>query len=147
MKKSVFKSLYFPKWCQIFDSSPLLTFSKFNNFFWVCWFLAKSLFNFVSLHGKLHNRYYQNSHILRRPQKYDETVKLFLTLLSNFKYNLESLESCLLRIFELYLKSMMPASACALCCWWSKGQLISKCLVGVFNSPKKWPKTIRLEVP
>ena len=29
----------------------------------------------------------------------------------------------------------------------SKGQLISKCLFGVFNSPKKRMKTIRLEVP
>ena len=28
-----------------------------------------------------------------------------------------------------------------------KGQLISKCLFGVFNSPKKWTKIIRLEVP
>ena len=27
-----------------------------------------------------------------------------------------------------------------------KGQLISKCLFGVFNSPKKRTKTIRLEV-
>ena len=29
----------------------------------------------------------------------------------------------------------------------SKGQLISKCLFGVFNSPKKQTKTIQLEVP
>ena len=29
----------------------------------------------------------------------------------------------------------------------AKGQLISKCLFGVFNSPKKPTKTIRLEVP
>ena len=28
-----------------------------------------------------------------------------------------------------------------------KGQLISKCLFGVFNSPKKLMKTIRIEVP
>ena len=40
---SIFKSLYFLKWCPIFDSSPLLQFSKFNNFLWVCWFLAKNL--------------------------------------------------------------------------------------------------------
>ena len=45
-----FKSLYFLKWCPIFDSSPLLQFSKFNN-------LAKNLSNFVSLSWKLHNRY------------------------------------------------------------------------------------------
>jgi hypothetical protein len=28
-----------------------------------------------------------------------------------------------------------------------KGQLISKCIFRVFNSPKKRPKTIRVEVP
>jgi hypothetical protein len=54
---SIFKSLYFLKWCPIFDSSPLLQFSKFNNFIWVCWFSAKKLSNFVSLPWKLHNRY------------------------------------------------------------------------------------------
>ena len=31
--------------------------------------------------------------------------------------------------------------------WSVKGQLISTCLFGVFNSPKKRTKTIRLEVP
>ena len=30
---------------------------------------------------------------------------------------------------------------------YTKGQIISKCLFGVFNSPKKRTKTIRLEVP
>ena len=29
----------------------------------------------------------------------------------------------------------------------TKGQLFLKCLFGFFNSPKKWTKTIRLEVP
>ena len=29
----------------------------------------------------------------------------------------------------------------------TKGQLISKCIFGVFNSSKKWTKTNRLEVP
>ena len=29
----------------------------------------------------------------------------------------------------------------------AKGQLISKCLFVVFNSPKKQTKTIRLEIP
>ena len=28
----------------IFDSSPLIQNSKFNNFLWVCWFLGKNLF-------------------------------------------------------------------------------------------------------
>ena len=31
----IFKSLYFLKWCPIFDSSPLLQISKFNNFIWL----------------------------------------------------------------------------------------------------------------
>ena len=31
--------------------------------------------------------------------------------------------------------------------WEPKGQLVSKCLFGAFNSPKKRTKTIRLEVP
>jgi hypothetical protein len=42
-----FKSLYFLKWCPIFDTSPFTQFSKFNNFLWVCWFLGKNIFNFV----------------------------------------------------------------------------------------------------
>ena len=32
---SIFKSLYFLKWYSIFHSSPLLQFSKFNNFIWL----------------------------------------------------------------------------------------------------------------
>ena len=43
----IFKSLYFLKWCPIFDTSPLTQFSKLNNFLWVCWFLGKNLFDFV----------------------------------------------------------------------------------------------------
>ena len=42
---SIFKSLYFLKWCPIFDTSPWTQFSKFNNFLWVCWFLGKNLSN------------------------------------------------------------------------------------------------------
>ena len=30
-------------WCPIFDSLPLIQNSKFNNFFWVCWFFCKNL--------------------------------------------------------------------------------------------------------
>ena len=36
---------------------PLIQFSKFNNFLWVCWFLAKNLSNFVPPVWKLHNPY------------------------------------------------------------------------------------------
>ena len=46
-----FKSLYFLKWC------PILQFSKFNNYLWVCWFLGKNISNFVSPDLKLHNLY------------------------------------------------------------------------------------------
>ena len=37
---SIFKSLYFLKWCPIYDSSPLQQFSKFKYFLWICWFLG-----------------------------------------------------------------------------------------------------------
>ena len=39
--------LLFLKWCLFFDTSPLIQFSKFNNCLWVCWFLGKSLSNFI----------------------------------------------------------------------------------------------------
>ena len=39
--------LLFLKWCLFFDTSPLIQFSKFNNFLWACWFLGKNLSNFV----------------------------------------------------------------------------------------------------
>ena len=55
---SIFKSLYFLKWCPIFDTSPLHQFSKFNNFLWVCWFLGKNLSSFVYPAWKLDNPYY-----------------------------------------------------------------------------------------
>ena len=54
---SLFKSLYFQKWCPIFDTSPLTQFSRFNNFLWVCLFLGKNLSNFVPPVWKLHNPY------------------------------------------------------------------------------------------
>jgi hypothetical protein len=37
--------------------SPLVQFSKFNNFLWICWFLCKNLSNFVYPVWKLHNPY------------------------------------------------------------------------------------------
>ena len=46
----------------LFDSLPLLQFSKFGNFIWLQ-FLAENLSNFVSLPWKLHNQYYHNLHI------------------------------------------------------------------------------------
>ena len=58
--KSAFKS-YFLKWCPTFDISALHQFSKFNNFLWVCWFLGKNIFNFVSPTLKLDNPYWHSS--------------------------------------------------------------------------------------
>ena len=52
---SIFKSLYFLKWCPIFECLPLLQFSIIS--FNYSWFLAKNLFSFVSLPWKLHHRY------------------------------------------------------------------------------------------
>ena len=54
---SIFRSIYFLKWCPIFDTSPLTQFSNFNNFLWVCWFLGKNLSSFVPPVWKLHNPY------------------------------------------------------------------------------------------
>ena len=48
----------------LFDTSPLVQFSKFKNFHWVCWFLGKNLSNFVPPVWKLHNPY---CHILYKP--------------------------------------------------------------------------------
>ena len=43
----------------LFDTSPLVQFSKFKNFPWVCWFLGKNLSNFIYPVWKLHNPYWQ----------------------------------------------------------------------------------------
>ena len=80
---TIFKSLYFLKWCPIFDSSPLLQFSKFNNFIWLqlIRFLAKNISNFVSLSWKLHNRYCRNDVAL---------VGHFIVLLFQVRRNIET---------------------------------------------------------
>ena len=39
------------------DTFPLIQFSKFNNFLWVCWFSGKNISNFVSPVWKLYNPY------------------------------------------------------------------------------------------
>ena len=66
MITSIFKSLYFLKWCPIFDTSPLTQFSKFNNFLWVCWFLGKNISNFVYSAWKLNNPYCHNRYAGKR---------------------------------------------------------------------------------
>ena len=50
-------------WCPIFDSSPLIPNSKFNNFLLVCWLFCKNLSNFVSPAWKLHNPYCRNTNV------------------------------------------------------------------------------------
>ena len=57
---SIFKSLYFLKWCPIFETYPLHQFSKFNNFLWICWFLGKNISNFILPVWKLDNPCYHN---------------------------------------------------------------------------------------
>ena len=46
LKTSIFKSLYYLKWCPIFDSSPLFQFSKFNNFIWLQLIFSQKPFYF-----------------------------------------------------------------------------------------------------
>ena len=58
MQKSDFVKLI------ISHCSPLVQFSKFNNFLWVCWFLCKNLSSFVYPVWKLHNPYCHNVHCL-----------------------------------------------------------------------------------
>ena len=41
----------------LFDTFPLIQFSKFNNFLWVCWFLGKNRSNFVPPVWNLHISY------------------------------------------------------------------------------------------
>ena len=45
----------------MFWGSPLVQFSKFNNFHWVCWFSCKNLSNFVYPVWKLYNLYCHNN--------------------------------------------------------------------------------------
>ena len=56
MKYSSLKTVIFASYW----GSPLVQFSKFKIFLWVCWFLCKNLSNFVSLPWKFHNPYCHN---------------------------------------------------------------------------------------
>ena len=57
LKQSTLKALIFVRYWGF----PLVQNSKFNNFLWVCWFLGKNLFNFVSTVWKPHKSYCHNS--------------------------------------------------------------------------------------
>ena len=63
------------KFWHFFDTSPLHHFSKFYNFFWVCWFIGKNLSNFVPPTLKLDNPYYHTLHTTpfsKNPSVYTE---------------------------------------------------------------------------
>ena len=64
-----------------FDTSPLHQFSKSNIFLWVCWFLGKNCFDFVSPDSKLHNQYYKK-YILPAPGATGPSV---ITMIITFK--------------------------------------------------------------
>ena len=52
---------------------PLVQFSEFNNFLWVCGFLCKNLSNFLYLVWKLHNPYCHSVHYLKKREAIDGT--------------------------------------------------------------------------
>ena len=62
IQENIFLNFLLLKWCPIFDSSPLIQNSKFNNFLWLCWFLCKYLSNFIHLSWKLRNPYCHNTY-------------------------------------------------------------------------------------
>ena len=75
----------------LFDTSPLIQFSKFNNFLWVCWFLRKNLSNFVPPVWKLHNPYYHIIHSLFMGVHC--TVSMYLCIcMVFFKIGLQSID-------------------------------------------------------
>ena len=57
LKYSTLQSLIFASYW----GSPVVQFSKFNKFLWVCWFLGKHLADFVYSDLKLHNLYCHNT--------------------------------------------------------------------------------------
>ena len=90
LSKSIFKSLYFLKWCPIFDTSPLTQFSKFNNSLWVCWFLGKNLSNFVPPVWKIHNPYchtdYFSSGTIGSSLRSQKNIKLQCVSVTKFHF-------------------------------------------------------------
>ena len=78
MKYSTLKTVIFASYW----GSPLVQFSKFKNFLWVCWFLCKNLSNFVSLPWKFHNPYCHNKQW--SSQKKEKKYKIFITFFLAF---------------------------------------------------------------
>ena len=71
----------------LFDTSPMTQFSKFNNFFWVCWFLGKNLSNFVPPAWKLYNSYCHNAQWMKFA-KYFLTRSWFCGLKSKLSFSI-----------------------------------------------------------
>ena len=71
----------------LFDTSPLVQFSKFTNFLFVCWFLGKNLSNFVPPVWKLHTPYCHNQHTPKLSNS--QILALFGSspLIQNTKFN------------------------------------------------------------
>ena len=68
----------------LFDTSPLVQFSKFKNFLWVCWFFGKNLSNFVTPIWKLHKPYCHNVEVvyLWLSQSKNLTIKAIMFIYS-----------------------------------------------------------------
>ena len=78
--------------------SPVVQFSKFQNFLWVCWFLGKNLSNLIYPVWKLHNPYCHKNHTIwhkTRPSTYWHIANPLLkesSSLSIFPQNLSLLQ-------------------------------------------------------
>ena len=113
MITSIFKSLYFLKWCPIFDTSPLTQFSKINNFLWVCWFLAKNLSNFLPLSLKLDNPNYHRGHLVIKSTSFKVlpvSLSEVFQLECNLKFSSVQAFSKVKDILSVCLASLTPLS-------------------------------------
>ena len=75
----------------LFDTSPLVQFSKFKNFLWVGWFLGKNLSDFVPPVWKLHYPYCHRQYTLCMKNSLPILKSHILLFSPNFKtrFNLE----------------------------------------------------------
>ena len=87
----------------LFDTSPLIQFSKFNNYLWVCSFLGKNLPNFLPPVWKLHNPYCHSSGLDMCYLFRLETLKVTQVILG-------CVEHTVLPRFQNYLISPLKAS-------------------------------------
>ena len=97
----------------LFNTSPLHQFPKFNNFLWVCCFLAKILSDFVHPAWKLHNRYCH------------KCAFFVLSVLPTFDFGDSQIQRCS-RSQYVYQESILLAS---LMQWYAKVHLFPSWLV------------------